>query len=527
MWFRQLTWYHRIGTKMSILTSALGFLFIAAFTTFSIHNQRQHLMAEVIRNVNLLSNTVKLSTRKDMLSYSPDRLHNLVDTIGNQPSLEKIRIFNSIGEIIYSSDKNEMGLLVDKRAEQCYACHAAEKPLERLSTPERTRIFATSQKGRMLGIINPIYNEPDCFNGSCHVHPPQQKVLGVLDIDVSLQPMDQQIHAAERKLLTLGLLSVAGLALLIKFLMDQFLDQPLRELIHGTHRVAEGDLDFQIPVPTEDEIGIFANSFNQMTLDLKRAKESLTEWGNRLEHMVAERTQDLEKAQRQLVRSEKLASLGKLSAGVAHEINNPLTGILTFSQLLMDQFPPESDEHHDLQVIVRETIRCRNIVRGLLEFARQTTPEKQSVDIQVLLEDVLSFVASHESFQNIRLEKHCDEQAPTVLADADQLKQVLLNIVVNASEAMAKQGGTLQISTRWMPEKSQLVLRFKDSGPGISAEHLNKLFDPFFTTKEMGTGLGLAISYGIIKAHRGSIDVESQVGKGTEVILTLPVETTS
>lgn len=522
MWFKKLTWYKRIGTKMSVLTSVLVIIFISAYTYFSIKSQREYLTEEVIRSVNLLSDTIKLSARKDMLLYAPERLHQLVDTFGTQPALEKVRIFNYVGEIMYSSDKAEMGMLVDKRAEQCYACHSAEKPLERLSTPERTRIFEAG-KYRVLGMINPIYNEPDCYNASCHVHPPDQKVLGVLDIDVSLQPMDLQIRSAEAKLLATGISSVIALALLIKFLMNHFLNQPLRKLITGTHRVAQGDLDFQIPVRSEDEIGIFAGSFNQMTRDLKRAKTSLTEWGNRLEQMVAERTQDLEQAQQQLIRSEKLASLGKLSAGVAHEINNPLTGILTFSQLLMEQFPEESQEHQDLKVIVQETIRCRNIVRGLLEFARQSAPEKHAVDIEALLQEVLHIVGNQESFQNIQLQKSIDSDIPDLMADRDQLKQVLFNIVVNAAEAMSG-GGILEIRAQWMPDRAQAVLHFKDNGPGIDPDHLNKLFDPFFTTKEMGTGLGLAISYGIIKAHRGNIEIESKPGEGTHVIITLPAE---
>lgn len=521
MWFQKLTWYKRIGTKMSVLTSLLVIIFVSAYTYFSIKSQREYLTEEVIRSANLLSDTIKLSARKDMLLYSPERLHQLVDTFGTQPSLEKIRIFNYVGEIIYSSDKAEMGLLVDKRAEQCYACHSAEKPLERLSTPERSRIF-NSGKYRVLGMINPIYNEPDCYNASCHAHPPDQKVLGVLDIDVSLKPMEEQIRWAEAKLLATGISSVIALAILIKILMNHFLRQPLRKIIAGTHRVAQGDLDFQIPIRSEDEIGIFATSFNQMTRDLKRAKSSLTEWGNRLEQMVSERTRDLENAQQQLIRSEKLASLGKLSAGVAHEINNPLTGILTFSQLLMDQFPPESQEHQDLQVIVQETIRCRNIVRGLLEFARQSAPEKRSVNIKELLQEVLHIVGNQESFQNIKLEQSIDPDIPDVMADRDQLKQVLFNVVVNASEAMSGTG-TLRIDAEWRRDRSQVALHFRDTGPGIDSDTLNKLFDPFFTTKEMGTGLGLAISYGIIKAHRGSIEIESKLGEGTHVLITLPV----
>ncbi len=523
MWFKQLSWYKRIGVKISVLTSVLAIGFLSVHTFFSIQYYREELIEEVIRSVSLLSDTIKASSRADMLLYAPDRLHQMVDGIGKQPSIEKMRIFNYVGEIIYSSDRSEMGLLVDKQAEQCYACHSAQKPLERLSTPERTRIFTAPSGNRMLGMINPIYNEPDCYTASCHVHPADQKVLGVMDIDVSLEPIDDRIHEAEAKLLSIGLASAVALAAIIMFLINWFLNKPLKVLIEGTRRVANDDLDVQIPIRSDDELAIFARSFNQMTQDLKRAKESLTQWGCRLEQMVCERTKDLQETQQQLIRSEKLASLGKLSAGVAHEINNPLTGILNLSQLLMDEFPEESDAHQDLKLIVRETIRCRSIVRGLLDFARQTAPEKASIEINRVIQEILQIVTTQESFQNIRIETQYDPEIPNIMADLDQLKQVFFNVIVNASEAMGG-NGKLKILTRWERDRSQIAVHCIDNGPGISEKNLNRLFDPFFTTKEMGTGLGLAISYGIIKAHRGNIEVRSKLGEGCEMIITLPVE---
>jgi two-component system NtrC family sensor kinase len=523
MLFKTLPWQNRLGTKITVITCFFVIVFIGIYTFFSIQNQRNRLIEEVIRNVSLLSDTIKLSSRQDMLLYSPDRLHQLVDNVGSQHSIQKVRIFNSTGKIIYSSDKDEMGKFVDKQAEQCYKCHAAEKPLERLDTPERARIFSRGHDDRVLGMISPVYNETDCSSAGCHVHPPEQKVLGVLDVDVSLKPMDERIRVSESRLVLIGVLSVVVLAIVIRFTMSRFLSKPLRELIGGTMRVAGEDLDFQIPVRTSDELGLFAQSFNNMTRELKKARESLTEWSNQLEEMVEERTLDLRNAQQQLVRSEKLASLGKLSAGVAHEINNPLTGILTFSQLLRDQFSPESAEHQDLNVILKETIRCRNIVRGLLEFARQKPPEKSTVSIHELLEEVILIVSNQESFQNVTLETVYGPDLCPLMADKDQLKQVFLNILINASEAMCGEG-LLRISTQWVPDSSTAKIEFTDNGPGIAPENLNKLFDPFFTTKKMGTGLGLAVSYGIIKSHKGNIEVESELGRGTTMTITLPAE---
>jgi two-component system NtrC family sensor kinase len=224
-----------------------------------------------------------------------------------------------------------------------------------------------------------------------------------------------------------------------------------------------------------------------------------------------------------LFRSEKLASLGKLAAGVAHEINNPLTGVLTNASLLLEDLPEGDHRKEDAQVIVNETIRCREIVKRLLDFARQTKPMKKNTNINSLVDNIVLLVRNQTSFRNIDIQRNLEENLPEIMADGDQIQQVIINFTLNASDAMPN-GGSLNIQSGVMGNGEYIELKFTDTGLGISEENKNRIFDPFFTTKESGTGLGLSISYGIVEQHGGTIHVESEVGKGTTFIVQLPIK---
>jgi two-component system NtrC family sensor kinase len=219
-----------------------------------------------------------------------------------------------------------------------------------------------------------------------------------------------------------------------------------------------------------------------------------------------------------------MAALGELAAGVAHEINNPLTGVLTFSSLMLKKADESHPWRKDLENVVQQTTRCRNIVKGLLDFARQRKPDKKEWDIHLLIDNTLTLLAEQVRFQNIKIDKQFKAGIPMLFVDGDQIQQVFMNILLNAADAMAGNGGNLSIKTDLKDGSAEIS--FTDTGCGISKEHLSKLFDPFFTTKETGkgTGLGLAISYGIVQSHGGDIEVESQVGKGSTFRIKLPIE---
>jgi len=230
--------------------------------------------------------------------------------------------------------------------------------------------------------------------------------------------------------------------------------------------------------------------------------------------------QALEQAQAQLIKTEKLASIGQLAAGVAHEINNPLGTIMIYAHILQKGFDKDDPRRDDIEIIISEANRAKEIVQGLLSFARETKLKPGPTNINDLLEDVLGLVVNQSLFHNIKIEKNFFEDLPTIVADETKLKQVFLNIILNAAQAM-EGSGKLLIATNL--DKNYIKIRIQDTGPGISPEIMGNLFSPFFTTKEKGTGLGLAISYGIIERHMGKIDVETELGKGTAFIIYLPV----
>jgi two-component system NtrC family sensor kinase len=318
-------------------------------------------------------------------------------------------------------------------------------------------------------------------------------------------------------LLAMGLVSIVAIKIAGQ------ISKPIRAVADAAKKITEGDYSQQVDISSDDEIGFLAGNFNTMVSELARAQQELREWGETLERKVEQRTAELKAMQAHMIQSEKLAGVGKLAAGVAHEINNPLTCVLTNSSLILEDLPPDDPRREDLQTIVDETLRCRKIVKGLLDFARQTKPQKQQLDLNKVTEDVLALVRNQASFHNIAIRTELDPDLPPVLADADQMRQVVLNIILNAADAMP-QGGALHLRSNSDSQAKLVILRISDTGPGIPLEFQDKLFEPFFTTKKTGTGLGLAIAYGVMERHNGQLKVESSPGRGTTIAIILSSE---
>jgi len=523
------SWYRSLTVKLIFWVGAITVIVIGVFAYANLNNQRKHLLDEAILGGKQLSGTLMRSLRFDMLHNYRDALYNSIETIGAQEGIEKIRIFNKEGAIMFSSDKEEMGQMVDKRAEACYACHAVDKPLERLDIPKRSRIFRTDGH-RILGMITPVYNEPDCYNAACHYHPRDQKVLGVLDISLSLAATDKSIKEIRGTTILLMAITILTVSAIIVLFIQRAVYRPVKELVDGTTRVAAGDFNHTIPSRSEDEIGQLAESFNTMTQRLKKADREIKDLIKNLEKKVAKRTNELKTVQYQLLQSEKLASIGKLAATIAHEINNPLNGILTYTKLIERKMSDDTLKQDEipkfrsyLGIMERETERCSTIVRNLLDFARQREPSlKTDVDINAVMDEALSLLANQIALQEITFKKGFD-QLPSIMADPMQLRQVFLNIILNSCEAM-EDNATLTITTKFLKKEQMVKVEIADNGVGIVEEELSKIFDPFFTSKEKGTGLGLSVVYGIINSHHGTIQVKSKEGEGTTITITLPTE---
>jgi two-component system NtrC family sensor kinase len=350
----------------------------------------------------------------------------------------------------------------------------------------------------------------------------EQKIIGILYVGTLEKPY---LDIANRVMFTftvLALLSTVFLLVILYFATTRII-RPLRSIVVATQQIAKGDLGHKVEVQSRDEVGDLALSFNQMTGQLKAANAELIEWGTRLENKVKERTRELEEMQAHLIQSEKLAGLGKLAAGIAHEINNPLGGILIYSHLLLEDAKKDPILHENLKKIVKEATRCKNIVKGLLEFARPKEPEMTPTDINDAVDRALSLFERQALFQNIAIRKDYSE-LPKIVADGAQIQQVFTNIIANAAEAMDG-SGVLTIKTGLSGQSDCIRIEFTDTGHGIREEDMPRLFEPFFTTKEVGkgTGLGLAISYGIVQKHQGRIEVRSEAGRGSTFTVILPL----
>ena len=524
-----LRWWTRLGFQAAGVIALVTLVSGAVLIVTSLRAQQAYLTAEVLRGAAQFSDTIKASTYHFMLSDERAAAYRTMDLVGRLRGIEQVRMLNKEGRVTFSTDRAEEGRFVDKRAEACYACHAAGQPLVRLNTPSRSRIF-TRNNHRVLGMITPIYNEPNCTSASCHVHPADKPVLGVVDIAMSLEDEDNAVASLGRQTTVFSVIGVLLLAIAVGLFFRGRVIRPIGEIAAATERVAQGDLGHQIQMRRTDEIGRLAASFNQMTTSLGQAHDQLRHLTENLERQVEERTNALKSAQAQLIQSEKMSSLGKLAASVAHEINNPLAGILTYAKLLIRMHEEgELTEKmretctRNLRLVQRETERCSAIVRNLLDFARQRPPSLKEVDVSAVVEEALSLLAHRLQMQNVTLAKDLPPM-PFVKADFGQLRQSFVNIALNACEAMAT-GGSLAVTSRAVG--SMVEVRMTDTGPGIEPELLPRILDPFFTTKEKGTGLGLSVVYGIIERHGGTLDIDSKVGEGTTVIVRLPAAAAS
>ncbi|MBA7527828.1 Adaptive-response sensory-kinase SasA [subsurface metagenome] len=348
------------------------------------------------------------------------------------------------------------------------------------------------------------------------------KIIGILYVGMLEKPYIDLRNNVMIIFTGMSILCVVFLVVILYFVTSTII-QPLQDMIFATNKIAQGNLNQKVEINFRDEIGELAQSFNQMTENLKMANEKLIHWGKTLEEKVEERTKELREMQDYLIQSEKLASLGKISAGVAHEINNPLTSILINAHLMLEKTEKKHPFHEYLNLIADETSRCTNIVKGLLEFSRQNPPQKVYSDVNEIINRTLQLLENQASFQNIRIIKKLNENLPRIKLDKNKINQVFWNLVINSSEAMPKDG-TLTIVSQFSTDKKYIEIEFIDTGKGIPKVNINKLFDPFFTTKSSGIGLGLAISYGIIEQHQGKIEVKSELGQGSVFTISLPVK---
>ncbi len=523
---------HSISAKLIGSLLAVMVVIFALLGYLNIRLHRQDLEAAALASAERVSEVIKLSTAYYMLNNDREGLYHAIQTMAENDGVIKVRILDQEGRVSYSTDPAEVSHVLDKKAEACYGCHNQSQPLARLNRPDRFRIYRNGGGGghRVLGIITPIENQPRCSNAECHAHPATQQVLGVLDTNLSLGQADAQLAISSRRMLVY----TAGAMLLVAVLSWTFVwrvvGKPIKALKNGTEHLSQGELGYQIEVRSDDEVGNLAHSFNGMSLQLRSANEEIVTWTKTLEDRVDQKTKELRNAHDHILQQEKMASLGKMAAVVAHEVNNPLSGILTYAKLLRKWVGSGQAEHEKredalqcLDLIATESRRCGDLIKNLLKFSRTSPMNVRSTDLHEVVDRCLLLVKHQLELGGVDLQLNLAEGLPRVPCDPEQIEQVLIALVMNAIDAMPR-GGNLWLESRLNHDGTEIEIRVRDDGAGIAPDVLPNIFEPFMTTKESGhgVGLGLAISRGIVERHNGRIEVESMLGRGTTFTVILP-----
>jgi two-component system, NtrC family, sensor kinase len=498
---------------------------------FQIRTQEQQLLETIVQGADQLSNGISSATWHAMLADNRESAYKIMNTIALRQGINKIRIFNREGRVMFSTDTLD-SKSVSMRDPICAVCHSSAKPLIMPDPKNRAQIMHTSAGRRELAMVTPIYNEPACSNADCHAHPANIKVLGVLDVVYNLDNVDRVVTGIEQRMLLFTTLSIVLMGGFIFIFVRRTVHRPIAKLIEGTRAISDMQLDQPIEIDSHDEIGELAKSFNIMRERLMETIGELNDLTQSLETKVQKRTEQLKTVNQKLFQSDRLASLGQLSASVAHEINNPIAGVLNLSMLLKriiteDGIPPHRIEEvrKYLDQISGETSRVGRIVMDLLAFSRRSSPQRTMTDLNFIIQRTLSIIDHKLKLANVDLELNLHPALPEIKCDHSQMQQVLVNLIMNAAESThAKGSGKVCVTTKPGPSAESIILLVSDNGDGIPQESLSKIFDPFFTTKDegKGVGLGLAVVYGIVESHGGDIEVESKLGEGTTFRVQLP-----
>jgi two-component system NtrC family sensor kinase len=524
--------YRLLSFKLFVLVFVVLIILTVGFSLYYIKTESEQY-AEIARQCAYrTSEVVAGSMRNSMLLNATESTNSIMKGIVQKEGIQKVTLFDKTGRIAYSTAEEEIDRIANFDDRECSPCHESSGELRKKPVEAWHHIFFDARGKRLMVYVRPIANEPGCYTADCHAHQQADSYLGLLRISLSLEKMDTIVEQNRSRMISTNIAITLALALTVGIMIWFFVHVPVKRLILGTREVSNGNLSYQIKSTTGDEMGSLARSFDRMTEDLREAKREITSWSNQLENRVQEKTQELERTQKRNLQIEKMASLGQLSATVAHELNNPIAGILTYSKLIQKKLTKDNTPVPEKEAILKylkmietESERSGTIVKNMLLFSRQEAIEIKAQDLNRVIDDSIDLIAHHLKLHNIKLVREFQADLPGIEIDDSQIKQALFALYINAVEAMENEG-VLTVKTELKLSEQAVYIYVKDTGKGIPDGLKAQIFEPFFTTKNAvkGVGLGLSAVYAIVQRHHGEIWVESEINTGSTFIVKIPVK---
>ena len=520
------------GQVVIIIALLSVFLLISFGTIFRTVNMEY--MESVIQqsgdNVCLL---VEGSLYQYMQENDKTALQNMLKIINKMPGVEDVNMYDNQDSLVHSSYFSDS---VGHNNPNCKSCHTdiktmfprEEKSFRIINIDSECKMNIKNYDTRLLLIKSPILNQKSCYTSSCHAHNESERVLGSFVIRIPLEELDANLN----KSFLLAILTTLLLVTFLLFFTKKKISNPLNSIIKASEAVSKGDKSTRLEIKPNQlhDMKMVSSAFNEMLDNLQSASHELKNWSQQLESKVKEKSEELSEIQYELIHVERIASLGKLSSSVAHEINNPLSGVLTYTKLVqkllnkleLDDKVKESILKY-LKVIEKETKRCGEIVKGLLEFSRKDHQDFEIFPLHKIVGEAYTLMSHQMKIANIDFHTDFSAELDLILCGENQIKQACIAILLNAFEAVLENGEIMMKTTN--PDEENIKLEITDNGLGIDPEDIPHIFEPFYSAKQKasGIGLGLAIVHGIIQNHNGKVEVDSELGKRTTISIILPL----
>jgi len=523
--------------RVVITITSLSLIFFIAFGLIFRGVNERHLNRVCKQSGSNIGSIVEGALYHAMLTNDWPALENTIDVINSLPGIEDLNLYDQNDNVAYSSWSNPDN---GHGNPNCKDCHTdirsmfpgSERSFRIISLDSECEMTQKDYDYRLLMIRSPIMNEPSCYTAACHAHSENDRVLGSFVIRIPMDALDTAITESSNDFFILAAISTLLLITFLIFYTRRTINRPLDEIIKASEAVSRGDRSTRMNLHSSQpqDVQLVSETFNKMLDNLQTANDELQEWSQQLEHKVQKKSEELTEIQKELIHVERMASLGRLSSSVAHEINNPLSGVLTYTKLVHKQLNSLKFDSKDkepmlkyLKVIEEETKRCGGIVKGLLDFSRRDQQEFANSHLHRLLNEAYQLMEHQMRISDITFRKDYSAAEDLIKCSENQIKQAVIAILLNANEAVVEKGEVLIRTGN--PDQEHVLLEIIDNGSGIAPRDIPHVFEPFFSAKEKvsGIGMGLAIVHGIVQSHHGKVDVRSELGKGTTLSILLPL----